>query len=112
MVMVKNKIEFVIGFSLVLLIFIPNMGQHSLYAKSLNSDPSNLFLGNANRTYHQRDQIIPISYKTQSISLGPILENVPGLEINNSGIILKEQNNNLSIGLDKKLGALISPQNF
>ena len=50
--------------------------------------------------------IIPISYKTQSISLGPILENVPGLEVNNSGIILKEQNNNLSIGLDKKLGKL------
>ena len=60
MVMVKNKIEFVIGFSLVLLIFIPNMGQHSLYAKSLNSDPSNLFLEDANRTYHQWDQIIPI----------------------------------------------------
>jgi hypothetical protein len=49
---------------------------------------------------------IPTSYKTQSLSLGPILENVPGLEINNSGIILKEQNNNLSIGLDKKLGKL------
>jgi hypothetical protein len=106
MVMMKNKIEFVIGFSLVFLIFIPNMGQHSLYAKSLNSDPSNLFLEGANWTYHQRDQLIPISYKTQSISLGPILENVPGLEINNSGIILKEQNNNLSIGLDKKLDKL------
>jgi len=104
--MMKNKIEFVIGFSLVFLIFIPNIGQHSLYAKSLNSDPSQLFLEGANWTYHQWDQLIPISYKTQSISLGPILENVPGLEINNSRIILKEQNNNLSIGLDKKLDKL------
>ena len=106
MVIMNNKIEFVIGFSLIFLIFIPNMGQHSLYAKSLNSDPSSPFLKDTNRTYHQWDQIIPTSYKTQSLSLGPILENVPGLEINNSGIILKEQNNNLSIGLDKKLGKL------
>jgi hypothetical protein len=53
----NNKIEFVIGFSLIFLIFIPNMGQHSLYAKSLNSDPSSPFLKDTNRTYHQWDQI-------------------------------------------------------
>jgi hypothetical protein len=57
-------------------------------------------------TYHQRDQIVPISYKTQSIALGSILENVPGLEINNSGITLKDHNNNMSIRLDKNLDKL------
>jgi hypothetical protein len=101
-----NKLEFVIGFSLVLLIFIPNIGQYTLYARSLNSDSFSPFLDDVSWTYHQRDQIVPISYKPQSISLGSILENVPGLEINNSGITLKDHDNNMSIGLGKNLDKL------
>jgi predicted phosphodiesterase len=62
---------YIIGFSLIFLIFMYILGQYSLSEKPLNSNASRVLSNDVNQTYNEwDDDIIPISLTTQNISLG------------------------------------------
>jgi predicted phosphodiesterase len=62
---------YIIGFSLIFLIFMYILGQYSLSEKPSNSNASRVLSNDVNQTYNEwDDDIIPISLTTQNISLG------------------------------------------
>jgi len=108
MVIMKNRV-LVIGFSLVFLIFISNLGTNNLLFLSAipsNSNTSNVFTAYPNQFYHQWDPIIPASYKTHYMSLGPILEIGPKSDNDNNGIIFNEPIENITTETNKSIDQL------
>ena len=99
----KNKV-FVIGFSLVFLIFVSNPG--ILTAITSNSNTSNIFMGYPNQFYHRWNPTMPVSYQTQDISLGPLLETGLNSDNDNNGIIFNESIENITTETNKSIDQL------
>src|SRR5918994_1168532 len=67
----NNRMIYIIGFSLIFLIFMYILGQYSLSEKPSNSNASRVLSNDVNQTYNEwDDDITPISLTTQNISLG------------------------------------------
>jgi len=103
-----NKV-LAIGFSLVFLIFVSNLGTNNLlfrFAIAFNSNTYNVPAAYALQSYHQWDPIIPVSYKTQTLSLGPFLEIGPKDDNDNNGIIFNEPIENITAEANKTVDQL------
>ena len=103
-----NKV-LAIGFSLVFLIFVSNLGTNNLLFRSaiaFNSNTYNVPAAYALQSYHQWDPIIPVSYKTQTLSLGPFLEIGPKDDNDNNGIIFNEPIENITAEANKTVDQL------
>ncbi|MFN2435284.1 MAG: metallophosphoesterase [Nitrososphaeraceae archaeon] len=104
----KNKI-FVIGFSLVFLIFVSNIGTNNLLLLSAipsNSNTSDVLTYYPSQSYYQWDPVLPVSYKIKDMSLGPILEIGPESDNDNNGIIFNEPIENITTETNKSIDQL------
>jgi Calcineurin-like phosphoesterase len=89
----NNIMIYIVGFSLIFLLFIYIVGQYSLSEKPSNSNASRVLSNDVNQTYHEWDEIIPISLTTQNISLGTFFKSESNVQPLGLQFIKQKQEN-------------------